>query len=73
MCSRLNMQTHASIAPDNDVTLTFHLLSSESVLTDCHAFMSPKFGVDSSSLFTFALQTYKQTKSKTHLVTLPTP
>jgi len=45
--SHINMHTHASIAFDNHVTLTFHLLISGSM----HAERLPKFGVDTSNHF----------------------
>jgi len=52
MCCRMELQTHASSAHDNYVTLTFDLLTSGSVVAErLPCTMSINLGVDSSSGF----------------------
>jgi len=66
MCSRIDLQTHASSALDNPVTLTFDLLTSVNAClgpaVDC---MSTNFGVDRFSCFRSSVQTDKHTHTVT--------
>ena len=52
------MQTHAGSAFDNRVTLTFDLLTSQSMQTAMHR-IPTEFGVDSSSRFPFIARIHR--------------